>query len=113
MTGVARRAHESQRTAAENARGQLMEDFRHLDSSQRTLRGMVERFRDYLPERAASSGLVPRFEVLDREAEALMSEYLQVLVQHPLDDDLDLGRVGAAHRAYADVGPRLAAKADE
>ena len=31
---------------------------------------MVESFQAYLPERAASSGLVPRFQVLDREAEA-------------------------------------------
>jgi hypothetical protein len=89
-----------------------MLDFQHLDSSQRTLRGMVESFQAYLPERAASSGLVPRFRVIDREAEALIAEYLQVLDEHPFDDHLDQRALGAAHRAYADVGPRLAKHAD-
>jgi hypothetical protein len=89
-----------------------MEDFRHLDHSQRTLRGMVESFRAYLPERAASSGLVPRFRVLDQEAETLIGEYLTTLDQHPFDPDLDVAALGAAHRAYAQVGPRLAKAAE-
>ncbi len=89
-----------------------MLDFQHLDSSQRTLRGMVERFEAYLPERAAVSGLVPRFRVLDREADELIGEYLATLDQHPFDEGLDARALGAAHRAYADVGPRLAKHAD-
>lgn len=101
----------SQREATQQALDQLMEDFRHLDSSQRTLRGMVESFEAYLPQRAAASGLVPRFRVLDAEAEKLILEYLDVLDQHPFDESLDLNRLGAAHRAYADIGPRLAKQA--
>jgi hypothetical protein len=89
-----------------------MLDFQHLDSSQRTLRGMVESFQAYLPERAAASGLVPRFRVLDREAEQLIGEYLATLDEHPFDEGLDQRALGAAHRAYADVGPRLAKHAD-
>lgn len=95
-----------------SALDQLMSDFQHLDRSQRTLRGMVESFQAYLPERAAASGLVPRFRLLDQEAERLIHEYLTVLDQHPFDDTLDQRRLGAAHRAYADVGPRLARHAD-
>ncbi|MFB9314496.1 hypothetical protein [Nocardioides plantarum] len=101
-----------QREATRSALDQLMLDFQHLDSSQRTLRGMVESFQAYLPDRAASSGLVPRFRVIDREAEELIAEYLQVLDQHPFDEGLDQRALGAAHRAYADVGPRLAKHAD-
>lgn len=89
-----------------------MLDFQHLDHSQRTLRGMVESFQAYLPERAASSGLVPRFRVLDQEAEALIARYLQTLDQHPFDETLDQRRLGEAHRAYAEVGPQLAKHAD-
>lgn len=89
-----------------------MLDFQHLDQSQRTLRGMVESFRAYLPDRAASSGLVPRFRVLDQEAEGLIGEYLSTLDQHPFDPDLDVQALGAAHRAYAQVGPRLAKQAE-
>ncbi|MCW2813958.1 MAG: heat shock protein DnaJ protein [Nocardioides sp.] len=89
-----------------------MLDFQHLDSSQRTLRGMVESFQAYLPERAASSGLVPRFRVLDQEAERLIGDYLATLDQHPFGETLDARALGAAHRAYAEVGPRLAKHAD-
>lgn len=89
-----------------------MLDFQHLDHSQRTMRGMVESFQAYLPERAASSGLVPRFRVLDQEAEGLIGEYLQTLDQHPYDESLDQRSLGAAHRAYAEVGPKLAKHAD-
>lgn len=103
---------ESQREATQAALDQLMLDFQHLDSSQRTLRGMVESFQAYLPDRAASSGLVPRFRVLDAEAEKLIVEYLAVLDQHRFEDLLDQRALGAAHRAYADVGPRIAAHAD-
>lgn len=110
--GVSSRRPESQREATRSALDQLMLDFQHLDSSQRTLRGMVESFEAYLPERAGSSGLVPRFRVLDREAEALIADYLQVLDQHPFDETLDQRSLGAAHRAYAEVGPRLAKHAE-
>lgn len=89
-----------------------MLDFQHLDHSQRTLRGMVDSFQAYLPERAASSGLVPRFRVLDQEAEGLIAQYLQTLDQHPFDEALDQRRLGDAHRAYAEVGPKLAKHAD-
>lgn len=89
-----------------------MLDFQHLDSSQRTLRGMVQSFRAYLPERAASSGLVPRFTVLDQEAEKLIGEYLATLDRHPFEETLDQRALGEAHRAYAEVGPRIAQHAD-
>jgi chromosome segregation ATPase len=112
MRRVPPRAPESQREATQRALDQFMEDFRHLDSSQRALRGMVDSFRAYLPDRAASSGLVPRFGVLDQEAEAIIGEYLRTLDEHPFGDDLDVARLGAAHRAYADVGPRMATLAD-
>lgn len=113
MRGVSSRPPTSQREATQAALDQLMNDFRHLDHSQRTLRGMVESFQAYLPDRAASSGLVPRFRTLDREAEQLIAEYLSVLDRHPYDDDLDQRRLGDAHRAYAEIGPRLARHADE
>ncbi len=89
-----------------------MLDFQHLDSSQRTLRGMVESFQAYLPQRAAASGLVPRFKVLDQEADELILEYLDVLDRHPLDESGDHATLGAAHRAFAEVGPRIARHAD-
>ena len=72
---------------------------------------MVESFQGYLPERAASSGLVPRFRVLDQEAEVLIGEYLDTLDRHPLDGVLDAQQVYAAHDAFRTVGPRLAAQA--
>ncbi|MDO9456964.1 hypothetical protein [Nocardioides sp.] len=109
---MASRSPDSQREATRTALDQLMLDFQHLDSSQRTLRGMVESFQAYLPERAASSGLVPRFRVLDQEAEKLIGDYLATLDQHPFDESLDQRGLGAAHRAYAEVGPRLAKHAD-
>ncbi|WP_139981267.1 hypothetical protein [Nocardioides litoris] len=102
----------SQLEATQNALDQLMEDFRHLDQSQRTVRGMVESFQAYLPERAGASGLVPRFRILDREAEQLITEYLSVLDRHPFDETLDQRALGAAHRAYAEVGPKLARTAE-
>jgi DNA repair exonuclease SbcCD ATPase subunit len=106
------RPYESQREATRNALDQLQEDFRRLDHAQRTLRGMVDSFQAYLPDRASASGLVPRFRVLDREAEQLVTEYLGVLDRHPFDEDLDQRLLGDAHRAYADVGPRLGRQAD-
>ncbi|WP_137292826.1 hypothetical protein [Nocardioides dongxiaopingii] len=102
----------SQLEATQQALDQLMLDFQHLDSSQRTLRGMVESFQAYLPQRAAASGLVPRFRVLDAEAEKLILEYLDVLDQHPFDATSDVAKLGAAHRAYAATGPRIAKHAD-
>ncbi len=110
--GVPSRPPESQREATRAALDQLMLDFQHLDSSQRTLRGMVESFQAYLPERAASSGLVPRFRVLDQEADKLIGDYLDTLDKHPFDETLDQRALGSAHRAYAEVGPRLAKHAD-
>lgn len=89
-----------------------MLDFQHLDSAQRTVRGMVESFRAYLPDRARTSGLVPRFEVLDREADGLINDYLKTLDQHPFEETLDQRALGAAHRAYADIGPKIAQHAD-
>jgi len=89
-----------------------MEGFRRLDHSQRALAAMVESFRTYLPDRAAQSGLVPRFETLDQQAEGLIVEYLTLLDQQPYDDGLDAQRLGAAQAAYRQLAPRLIQHAD-
>ncbi|WP_299057860.1 hypothetical protein [uncultured Nocardioides sp.] len=98
--------------ATERALGDMMEGFRRVDETQRIAKAMVDKFVAYLPERAGRSGLVPRFRVVDGQADELIGAYLSVLDRFPFAEDLEPQQMAAAQHAYKDVGPRLLAHAD-
>jgi hypothetical protein len=98
--------------ATERALGDMMEGFRRVDETQRMAQAMVEKFVAYLPDRAGRSGLVPRFRVVDSQADELIASYLTVLDRFPFAEDLEPHHMAAAQQAYKDVGPKLLAHAD-
>ena len=57
----------------------LKDAFFSIDQAQRSVRASVDAYRQFLPERAARSGLIPRHQVLDQRAEEQVADYLAVV----------------------------------
>lgn len=92
---------------ADEALSLVKDVFVQLDFAQRTARGLVERYATVLPDRARTSGLVPRHRTLDETADALMSEYLMVMDTFPLAPKMRPEAVRAALQAFRFLEPRL------
>lgn len=69
---------------ADEALTELKDAFLRLDSAQRTARTYVDQYVAVLPQRARTSGLVPRNRALDEATDAHMAAYLLLLDTHPL-----------------------------
>lgn len=85
----------------------LKDAFLQLDSAQRTAQGYVEQYAVILPDRARTSGLVPRHRTLDAAADAHMAEYLMVLDTYPLAPAMRPEAVTVALQAFRHLEPRL------
>lgn len=90
----------------------MMDGFRRLDLAQRTAKAMVDSFQLHLPQRAGQSGLLPRFKLLNEQADKLVAEYLHVLDSYDYDAGASAQQLTAAQAAFRSVGPRLATHAD-
>lgn len=86
---------------------QLKDAFQQLDAAQRGATDQVDSYRLYLPERARTSGVLPRFQMINGEAEALVGEYLDVLDRFPIQPRMPPEHLQAARTAYRHVEPRL------
>lgn len=92
---------------ADEALAVLMDAFLQLDTAQRTAKGYADKYAEVLPRRAQTSGLVPRFRILDEAAHAHVAEYLKVLDTHPLAPNMRPEAANAALQAFRYLEPRL------
>lgn len=98
---------------AQEARSRLQEQFYRVDQLQRDIGGTVGQYAAVLPDRAARTGLLPGFAVLNREADELILAYLALLDRFDPLDTQPLPVVQQSVPAFNDLTPRLGKLADD